>query len=317
MISTTPEIRNEYYVSTETKKIWNVEMDLLETLMGVCEEYNLKCWVLAGTMLGAVRHKGFIPWDDDIDVALPRKDFDRLVEIAPSVFKGKYFLQTPRTDRQYYSSTIRLRNLETTAIVLSQWDSVNKEESNQGIFLDIFPLDGWPKDEKKQARLIKKVYFYNKLFLDRIYLKPINYRERIIKFFNKAYFMVHNYSAELDRFDKICSKYNGNSTETAYIARGKVKNSGYRYVWTSEETKQTIRLPFEDITVPVPLGYRSCLEKRYGDYMAFPPISERGKWHEDSIFFDPDKAYYEYASKSSGELRQLNKAKRDTDISRL
>lgn len=116
--------------------------------MKVCEKYGLTCWAIAGTMLGAERHKGFIPWDDDIDVALPRKDFQKLIEVAKLEFKDPYFLQTPRSDLGYYSSTIRLRNSNTTGIIVQD----KKKKINNGIYIDIFPMDFWPQEEEKQKK---------------------------------------------------------------------------------------------------------------------------------------------------------------------
>ena len=88
------EIRDGYKVSREMKKIWAVELDLLNELNRVCNKHNIRCMAWAGTMLGAIRHKGFIPWDDDIDIMLFRDDYEKLCEIAPSEFTYPYFFQT-------------------------------------------------------------------------------------------------------------------------------------------------------------------------------------------------------------------------------
>lgn len=291
MIDIKEEIRDGYLVTQKTKKIWNIELDLLTQLLAVCKKYDLTCWVIAGTMLGAVRHKGFIPWDDDIDVALPRKDFQKLIEVAPNEFEYPYFLQTPRSDPYYYSSTIRLRNSETTGIISQD----KKRKTNNGIYIDIFPLDSWPKDVKKQKRLVRGVWIYNKLLFDRQYLKPDSWKNKLYFCINKFVFWLYRYEKLLDNFDTYCSQYNDQNLDMiAYVARGKVKKDGFRYAWSKEETTSTVYLDFENIQVPVPVGYISCLQKRYGDFMKFPPVEERGKWHADIIIFEPDTPYYEY-----------------------
>ena len=95
------EERDNYVVSPKMKKIWAVELDLLNEFARVCEENGLKWFAHAGTMLGAVRHKGFIPWDDDIDLIMPREDYERFCRIAPVAFSNPYFFQNEQTDRYF------------------------------------------------------------------------------------------------------------------------------------------------------------------------------------------------------------------------
>lgn len=296
MFDTKEQVRCGYLVTEKTKKIWAVEMDLLQKLLAVCQKYELTCWAIAGTMLGAVRHKGFIPWDDDIDVALPRNDFQKLISVAEKEFTFPYFLQTPRSDPYYFSPTIRLRNSNTTGII----ESDKRRKTNNGIYIDIFPLDSWPSDIKQQQRLIRKVHLYNKLLIDRQYLQPSSWINKFWYCINKVYFALYKYESVLDKYDSICSQYNQKETNMiAYVARGVVKNDGYRYAWSKEETCSTVYLDFEDMQVPVPVGYESCLRKRYGDYMEFPPVEKRGQWHSGVITFDPDTPYEEYQKNHS------------------
>ena len=88
------EVMDGHTVTADMKKLWAVEMDLAKKLLEVCKKYNLKIWAEGGTLLGAVRHKGFIPWDDDLDFVMMRDDFEKLIEIGPKEFNEPYFLQT-------------------------------------------------------------------------------------------------------------------------------------------------------------------------------------------------------------------------------
>lgn len=295
MISLNQEVRCDYTVTTKQKKIWQVEVDLLLKLLEVCKKYNLTCWVLAGTMLGAVRHKGFIPWDDDIDVCLPRKDFEKLKEISDKEFLSPYFLQFPESDPYYFGSAMRLRNSNTTGIIVEHKES----KENQGIYMDIFPLDVWPQNVKLQESLIRKVTFYHRMLTYRHYLKIDSFKHFVFFVYEKLFFAFSPYEKTLLKFNSLCRSYeDSQSVYTAYISRGRVKNDGFRYIWSKDETADTVWLDFEDIQVPVPVGYKECLEKRYGDYMKFPPVEKRGKWHADKIIFDPDTPYLEYQKKN-------------------
>lgn len=133
------ETRLDYRVSREMKEVWATSMELAEKLVSVCQKNGLKCWMDSGTLLGSVRHKGFIPWDDDIDFVMLRKDYDKLVKIADQEFTYPYFFQTAYSDKDYYKGHAQLRDMRTSSLSMSEL----KRDYCRGIDVDIFVLDGF------------------------------------------------------------------------------------------------------------------------------------------------------------------------------
>ena len=119
------------------RQVQLIQLEILKDFVKVCNKYNLQYFLDGGTLLGAVRHKGFIPWDDDLDLAMPREDYDTLIEIAPEIFDEPYFLQTPENDIGcFYGGYSKLRNSNTTGL-----EKRNKNHvCNQGIWIDILML---------------------------------------------------------------------------------------------------------------------------------------------------------------------------------
>lgn len=153
------EYRCGYKVTREMKEVWAVELDLLAKLQSVCKKYNLTVLADSGTLLGAIRHKGFIPWDDDIDVVMLRKDYDVLLSVADKEFKDPYFFQTAYSEKNYIRAHAQLRNSNTTGCTIPDLTT----SYNKGIFIDIFPLDNLPDDIKVRDKFIKKIRFRWKL----------------------------------------------------------------------------------------------------------------------------------------------------------
>ena len=154
------------------KKVVDVELDLLKKLREVCEKNNLKLYMIYGTLLGAVRHGGVIPGDDDIDVALLREDYDKLLQLTAE-FNGKYFLQTIDTDEAFFGGYIKLRNIETTAIhEQNRWT-----KCVEGIGIDIFPIDNGYRNFLKEKAKLRKVCFYQRILYAWVYGEARNYKD--------------------------------------------------------------------------------------------------------------------------------------------
>lgn len=146
------EERCGYLVTQQTKQIWNIQLDMALHLLDVCKRHELKIWAISGTMLGAVRHHGFIPWDDDMDFVMFRDDYDKLLKIAKDEFKSPYFFQCAYTEKGYYRGHSQLRYEDTTMILPDE--AKLGVDFNMGVCIDIFVADGFPEDEAERKFLI-------------------------------------------------------------------------------------------------------------------------------------------------------------------
>lgn len=283
------ELRCGYTVTNKLKKIWAVELDLLNELLRVCKKYNIKPIVFGGTLLGAVRHQGFIPWDDDLDVALTREDFEKLCEIAPAEFAYPYFFQTAISDRRYFFAYARLRNSETTGAISYHMTS----GYNNGIYIDIYVLEGYVES---------KIRWYFQNLLMKLALKAVTlyyqkvprvkgFKERLLRI-PRPFVILFRYEIWLSIYRKILGLYTKTSRRIGL--RDEMSRQAQRYWVYKNELADIIELPFENILVPVPRSYDEVLRRVYGDYMGFPPVSARGKWHSGQIIFDPDVPYKDY-----------------------
>lgn len=278
------EIRDGVLVSSNLKKIWKVEIELLVELLKVCEKYNLKCWVEGGTLLGAVRHKGFIPWDDDIDVVMLRDDYDKLMEIGPSEFHNPFFFQSVYSDNDYYRGHVQIRNSRTTGVIPYEC----KRKFNQGIFIDIFPLDGMPENKKDQLVLMESSILMRKK------MKRYHY----FQLFGKP--NIWGNWLEQRKIDKEIDSVGFKDYYRGYEAMFRSNNisdcenltymSSCALDWGIDKHifDETLYVDFENIKVPIPAGYDKYLRLMYGDDYLIP--KKTPNWHGE-VIFDTEHSY--------------------------
>lgn len=295
------EEREGFIVSPEMKKIWAVELDLLNEFARVCAEHDLKWFVHAGTMLGTVRHHGYIPWDDDVDVVMPRKDYEVLCAIASSVFSSPYFLQNGDSDRCFAKNFSRLRNSLTTAIP-KDYVPV-KYPYNQGIYIDIFPYDNIPDNVEQRNEYYEELTWLNNrawVWMDMVHRyrspKGLPLKKRAKSFIKHLYFKYvlrkqDEYKRLLKRHHELVTKFNG--TETDFVGESIVPPLG-RWEWKRDWIDSVVYMPFEMLSVPVPVGFSECLEAGFGKDWRVP--KRMGAFH-GRILFDVDKPYTEYLGK--------------------
>ena len=219
------EVRCGYTVSRKMKEVWAVELDLLAEFDRVCKKYGIKYIASGGTMLGAVRHKGFIPWDDDIDVMMLRDDYEKLLSCANVEFQHPYYFLTTRPNCDWLRGYSKLCNSDTTAILKSQQHM--GYQFNQGIFIDIFPLDNVCDNKMRlrwqvfQANILSKTIWNCQKYQYGIAIN--NEKERSIKgrIFDLMYKMFHgslpkvfDCSFYTKIFKNVCCRYNMEKSET-------------------------------------------------------------------------------------------------------
>lgn len=279
-----PETRCETDISVKTKKIWKAELDLLEEFIRICKKHNLKWFMIGGALIGTVRHKGFIPWDDDIDVTMPRPDFNKFVKIAANELKAPYALSTSLIEPQrWYTMVARICNSNTAAIYGNYPN--DKLLYNYGIFLDISALDGvsrWQWVQKFQQWF---VYHVKMLGYFR-YHKEINGERkfwRIRKFIARILYAVPG-PVVLNKLRTWgCSLVGYGKTEKCGV---QVISFMKRDQWPYSAFQKTLVLPYEYLDVNVPAGYDEILTIRYGNWHYF---ARQEVYH--SIDFYPDTPY--------------------------
>ena len=271
-----------FLVTEARKKIWAIEIDLYLAFEKVCNKHGLKFWADEGTLLGAVRHKGFIPWDDDFDVLMPREDYEKFIHLE-NEFKDPYFLQTPYTDPESCYSYAKIRNCNTTGLV----ELFKYQNFNHGIWITVFPLDRWEL-EGGEARFLQ----IRKLATDcstYMRMKNPNLSPKDIERVNAYHGDPLRDYEEIQRLASSCKDSNSKYVMNAACTMGDYKC----HLMNASDFSSAISLDFEGIQVMAPNGFENLLHLWYGDFREFPPIEERGKWHGD-VLFDADIPYKDY-----------------------
>ncbi len=293
-----------YVVSDEKQQLFDKLLELLSQFDKVCNEYGIKYYVFAGTMLGAIRHNGFIPWDDDVDVFLPRKDYNRLKAVMKNhELEAPFFFQSPETDIGYPKGFCRLRNSDTTEI---PYDDVAMN-CNRGIFIDIFPIDKVPDDEnlfKKQIKKLKRI----RLFMNshaRYYsgfgAQYTTNVKKIAYYLSVPLFKLHIITMKrlFEKYEKVASMYENKETKKCGTITFSFDNPRFIYE-TNCFIGGVLKHNFEMIKVPIPEKYDNILKHTYGDYMT--PVQAPTEHGE--LVFSSTIPYTQYVKSHMEELKQ-------------
>jgi lipopolysaccharide cholinephosphotransferase len=261
----------------DLKKVHGIQLEMTLEVKRICEKYEISYFIIAGTLLGAVRHKGFIPWDDDLDIGMLRNDFEKFLKVCESDLSKEYFLQTMETDRNFGLPIAKLRK-QGTQFVEKSSQSVNM---HNGIYIDIFPFDNISK-----SIIRKKIQALNTYVLKRILLTKVGYKlwsnngslKKVIYTFIKVLSMLIPLSKQKRLLCNQIQKYNNRETKEVVAFGGAY---GYRKEtiqrkWVTNLT--TIKFEGEDLSCS--LYYQDYLTYFYGDYLTPPPEKQRYNRHE-------------------------------------
>lgn len=253
-----------------------VMLDILIKVDEICRENDINYFLDWGTLLGAVRHGGFIPWDDDIDISMPREDYERFKLIAQEKLGSEYFLQTPHTDKNYtyYHIPMKVRHNNSRFVENVETGS---EKFNQGIYIDIFPLDFYTISPiKRKLQGIYKFLLERNTILGKPFSEFTLQRKIVYPF---VYMLI-----------KFVSLENRTKIEKWFYSKGKkdldIYMAGVETYWNTLYKRNDIfplrEIEFEGRSFKCPRDYDSILRNLYGDYMELPP-EEKRFWHSKEI----------------------------------
>ena len=286
----------------ENDKIKEVLLRVFEQFRRICDEEGLRYFAIGGTCIGAVRHQGFIPWDDDIDVAMPISDLVRFVEVATQKLDKRYEIYTPFDHKHFFRPFIKLIDSETTFI---EKLNVSYPDTYKGIGIDIMPMYGMPCEREKQKemaihnntliRINTRIRLSLQMFLSlvpgvkSIVSWTICSPMRLVTDYNwairKSLRLYSNIS--FDNSDKVLfawRKYNTNESKP------------YKSVFDFKDFSDSLEVDFENSKMRIPVGYDNYLRHDLGDYMKLPPESKRVSNH-DVFVVDTDRSYRDYIGK--------------------
>lgn len=283
------EVRRGHTISTEMKTVWSIQIQMVQKLLDVCRRNDLKIWADGGTLLGVVREHGYIPWDDDIDMLMFRDDYDRLLSIASQEFKSPFFFQSYKTDKKYYRGHSQLRFDGTTCILPGEEFC----DFHQGIFIDIFVYDSipnvfdkeWERRIKKTEEIMAKLHDYSHCYPT---LNPFHLWSLLC---NSIYCILKNPTELYESCEDLFRKYNYEETERVYCGMFN-RHLMDRAIKQKDWYSSTIYMQFEDIDLPVPIGFHHILSTQYGtDYMT---PRKAPSFHGGFLKLDSEKSYKEY-----------------------
>lgn len=267
------------------RKLQLEELKILEEFIRICEKHKLRYYMLGGTLLGAIRHKGFIPWDDDVDVTMPREDYEIFLKLPENEYNPQFKLVTYENSEKYRYPWARIENENIK--IINHSANIPREEN---AWIDVIPLDGFPDSAIK--RFFHKIHLSFWWNLNQIvqYDELVDQKRKrsglgkmavkiagAFKWINR----IVGYKTCLKHLNSILMKYPYNSDTKEVI--NFLAAYGFDETFLRESFAEIEKYDFEGRRINGPKGYDSVLRRIYGDYMDLPPIDQRNKHHAEIV----------------------------------
>lgn len=245
-----------------------IELDILTAFSEYCKENGLRYYLAYGTLIGAVRHQGFIPWDNDVDVVMPRPDYEKLMKLVKRApIADHIHILDYREEKTFpFAKAVDTRTICKEHFLVT--------EENMGLYIDIFPLDGMPEKEEEQKQILKKINILSKLYV------IANYRfntgsTTLIRWVKNLLYPVSRLVSSrwvCEQLNALCAAYPyEESAMVSNVVWGEEKKDIMPRAWYDSSVTGL----FEDKEIIIPAAYHQILQQLYGDYMQLPPEEER------------------------------------------
>ncbi|MBP5684740.1 MAG: LicD family protein [Bacilli bacterium] len=264
--------------TSDLRKLQLVLLEMLNELVRICDKHNLTYFLVGGTALGAIRHKGFIPWDDDIDIGMPREDFEKFIKVCLDDLDDKYFLDHYSTNIHNYYGYAKLRKNNTTFVT----EYSKRRKGHDGFFIDIFPMD---YNTNKDSLSVKFRASITRCILETLKLKEHNYRVRTLRrpiislmFYPFSRYRIHRIVDYLYQKDNKKEHKNMAIYSTVYFYK--------KDIYPVDVVMPPVKATFEGHEYNVYHDTDKYLKQLYGDYMKLPKEEDRISHLPDNLDFN-------------------------------
>ncbi len=266
-------------------ELQKTEFEILKHTIRICDELNLTYYLVCGSALGAVKYQGFIPWDDDMDIGLPRKDYEIFCQKAQQMLPDHLFLQNWKTDKRFPAIFSKIRDSRTTYIE----KSVAHLPIHHGVYIDVFPIDGYPADPRKQEHLERVKKYYTLLTRGCFDLERSR-KEKLFAFAEKL-LGLHKHPAWYSRpFERMIAAYPTDGADIWCNHGNWQGNLEYAPSWHYGEGQWAT---FEGLQVRIPQNYDEYLTQKYGNWRDDLPLDKQ-QGHHYYMICDCNRPYTHY-----------------------
>lgn len=294
-------VRDGYIVPKNLYDLWQVELEILDKVDYICKKHEIKYFLMYGTLIGAIRHKGFIPWDDDIDIMMTRENYDKFLNIAQAELGSEYFLQNTYTDKGLYRVHSQIRKIGTTMLLRGDY----KRKYNRGVFFDIFVCDKVPLDNGTFLSVRNSIKLKNKLAYWGNLPFSFNPKSIIKKMIGSIYLICKGGNRRaLKSLEATAQKYS-KLTEYGYadivfVNDGKIK------IFDKECFENLEDLEFEGKYYPCPSAPLKVLYTEYDETVMTP---QRQSTTHGGLYWDINNSYEVYDKLSKKDFLKLFESK--------